>query len=102
MPGVALELAVGGSSFLKHSKGRHSVVRLPEDAQTEHADRDDQHGSSQEGDEQLGVDLRRDAANRSDYGIVADAQPPLLGGGGTSFALSMSVINHLPSIRATS
>jgi hypothetical protein len=81
MRGVALELAVREGSFLECPEPPHPVVRLSEDAQPEQADRDDQHGSADERDEQLGVDLGRQAADRADERIVAPAQrPPLLDG----------------------
>ena len=47
-----------------------------EDAQPEHADGDDQHGGAHERDEQLGVDLGRQAADSADERIVAGAQRP--------------------------
>ena len=77
---VALELAVREGSFLEWPEPPHPVVRLPENAQPEQADRDDQHGSAHERDEELGVDLGRHAADRADERIVAPTQRPLLGG----------------------
>ncbi len=71
--GVALKLAVRGGSLLECPKPPHPVVRLPEDAQAEQADRDDQHGSAHERNEQLGVDLGRQAPDRADERIVARA-----------------------------
>ena len=67
MRGVALELAVRDGPFLERPERLHAVVRLPEHAQPEHADRDDEQGRADERDEQLGVDLagRRPTARTS-------------------------------------
>jgi hypothetical protein len=80
--GVALELAVCKGSLLEGSEPLHSVVRLPEHAQTEQSNCDDEHGSAYEGYEQLNVHLRREMADRSGERIVAATQQaPLLGDG---------------------
>ena len=71
---VASELAVRGGPLLELPEGRHPLVRLPEEAEPEHGDGDDQQGSPHEGDEQLGVDPGRHAADRPDDGIVGRAQ----------------------------
>jgi hypothetical protein len=78
MRSVALELAVREGSFLERPEPPHAVVRLREDAQPEHADGDEQHRGAHEGDEQLGMDLGRQAADSSDERTVARAQPPAL------------------------
>ena len=78
MRSVALELAVREGSFLERPEPPYPVVRLREDAQPEHADSDEQHRSAHERDEQLGVDLGRQAADSSDERIVAPVQRPAL------------------------
>ena len=84
---VALELSVCEGPFLEGSERLRPVVRLSENAQTEHPDRDDHHGRAHERDEQLGVDLRRNAADGADDRIVAPApwRPLLDDGAARSF-----------------
>ncbi len=121
MPGVASELAVRGGALAGASpRDLHPLVRLPEQAQPENADGHDQQRGRHEGDEQLGVDLRRHAADGPDERVVARAQGAPLGGvrpaspAGASGAPrsaqglnsavppTMLVISQRPSIRATS
>ena len=54
---VALELAVRERALLEGPEPFRSVVRLTEDSQPEQADGHHQHGSADERDEQLDVDL---------------------------------------------
>ena len=65
-----------------------------EDAQPEHADGDDQHRGADERDEQLGVDLGRQAADGSDEPIVARAQRTALLDDGSSPFLHGSSLRH--------
>ena len=91
MPGVALELAVGEGSLLERSEATYPVVRLPEHPLPEHADCDEQHGSAHEREEQLGLDLGRQAADSSDERIVAPAErPPVLDDYGSSLLRCLS------------
>ena len=79
---VALEGAVRDRPLLQPAEARHPVVRLPEDSLPDQTDRHEQHGGAHERDEQLGVDLEGQAADRTDDRIVAPAQrPPLLDDG---------------------
>jgi hypothetical protein len=48
---------------------------VPEHAQSEQSHDDDENGSAHEGDEQLGVNLRRQAADCADEKVVTTAQP---------------------------
>jgi hypothetical protein len=73
--GVALELPVRERSLLKRAEACDPVVRLTENAQPEHAHRDQERCSANDRDEQLGVDLRREAADRTDESAVAAARP---------------------------
>ena len=75
---VALELAVREGSLLERSEPRRSVVRLAEDTQPEQADGDDEHGGADERDEQLRVDLGRQAADPADESVVARVRQPSL------------------------
>ena len=59
MKGVAPELAVGERPFLERSQGFHTLVRLPQQAEPEHADSDHEQRRAHEGDEQLEVNPRR-------------------------------------------
>ena len=125
VPGVALELTVHERTIPQRPEIPHAVVRLPEYAQAEHSHCEEQHGRADERDEQLGVDLGRQAADGSDERILSAAQrPPILNGccpfslgspslrhgsvrGRTQGArvvdpATMFVISHRPSIRATS
>ena len=118
---VALELAVRERALLKGAEPFRSVVRLTEDSQSEQADGHHEHGSADERDEQLDVDLRRQAPDRSGDRVVAPAQrQPRAGCDDPALAASlpelptraqglsgavpptMLVISHSPSIRATS
>ncbi len=74
MPRIALELAVREGAFLERPEAPDPVVRLPEHALAEQTDRDEQQGGADERDEQLRVDLGRQAADGSDERIVAAAQ----------------------------
>ena len=84
MESVAPELAVREGSPLERAEGLDPVVGLPENAEPEHADDDDQERGSHEGDEQLRVDGNRQSADRADDRVVvrglntplaAEAQP---------------------------
>ena len=74
MSRVASELSVRKGPFLELPEGRHPLVRLPEEAEPEHGDGDDQQGSPHEGDEQFHVHPGWNAADRPDDGIVGRAQ----------------------------
>jgi hypothetical protein len=77
-----LELAVGEGSLLERTEATDPVVRLPEDAEPEQADRDEQHRRAHEREQELGTHRGRLAADTSDERIVAAAQqPPPLDGG---------------------
>jgi hypothetical protein len=92
---------------------------MPEDTLPEQAHGDEQHSGADERDEQLGVDLGRQMADRVHEPIVAATQrPPVVGDGDpprlrrllpwsaqgrrAAEPTTMSVISHLPPIRATS
>ena len=117
---VALELAVRERALLKGPEPFRSVVRLTEDSQSEQADGHHEHRSADECDEQLDVDPRRQAPDRSGDRVVAPAQrmpragddpalaaslpelPTRAQGLSGAVPLTMLVISHFPSIRATS
>ena len=75
MLGVTLELAVRNGSLLQGPDAPDPVVRLPEHAEPEQADRDEQHRGAHERDQQLGVDLGRQTAD----GRTSGSEPPLRG-----------------------
>ena len=76
MSRVALQLAVGEGSLLERPECLHSLVRLPEEAESEHCDDDDQQRRPHERDEQLGVNASRQAADSPDQRIAHGAQQP--------------------------
>ena len=78
--GGASKLAVGGGAPLELAEGLHPLVRLPEQAHTENTDGHDQQRSRHEGHEELGVDLRRHAADGPDERVEVRAQGAPLGG----------------------
>ena len=73
MRGVALELAVRGGSFLERPKPPRGRP-IARGRGLERADGDEQHRGAHERDEQLGVDLGRQAADGSDEPIIPPAQ----------------------------
>ena len=89
MLGVALELAVGDGSFLERPEPPTRSFDCPRTRCPSSADGDEQDGGAHERDEQLGVDLGRQAADGSDERIVAPAQRPslLVDGSPPSFAV---------------
>ena len=76
MRSVALELAVREGSFLERSERGDAVVRQAQDAQPEQSDDDDQQRRANERDEQLGVDLGRQATDGTDERVVARIRQP--------------------------
>ena len=115
---VALELTVGESSFLERPERLHPLVRLPEEAESEHGDHDDQQRGPHESDEQLGVDAGRQAADRPDERIASRSSAVAACSGSAPLWRSVSsvtaqgfssvvpptilVISQRPSTRATS
>ena len=120
MAGVAPELAVAEGSHLERPERLHSLVRLSEESQPEHAQDDDEQGRADERDEQLGVDSGRHSADGPDERVVGGAQQPALRGAGSCVLIRYGVsrpsaqifssdvlptkfvISHWPSIFATS
>jgi hypothetical protein len=70
------EPLVADGTFRERSERPETVVGLPEHTESEQTDRDEQHRSSHEGDEELGVNLRRKSADASNEKIIARTQPP--------------------------
>lgn len=76
MEGVAPKLGVCGAALLELPERLDPLVRLPEEAQSEHGNSDDEQGGTDERDEQLCVDSDGQAADGTDERIVARAQRP--------------------------
>src|SRR4029077_1934437 len=76
--GLGLELAVLDGPLLERPDARDAVVRLPENALPQQANRDKQQRCADEGDQQLRPDVGRQARDAPDE-RVTDPSPPLPG-----------------------